>query len=199
MKLGGPPALSSGVRIVWMLAASIFFGVGVGIVWWPTSQTIASYKTQAKSLYDDANQDETEIAHASELRSAARRVEDDVKLLSAQSSAGAVTAATLRLLNGEAHAYGVDVRSIVPAPQASASPGALAGTVVELDVRGRFRNLLAFISDLPRHDVLMEINDVSLAGTGDRSPKPVLAATIHAAIYRYRGIGKETQHASGAL
>ena len=208
MKFAEPMSIASGVRIVWILTASVFFGVGLGIVWWPASQTIATIKAQAKSLYDEANKNEATVQHAAQLRAVAKRVADDVHRLSGQGSPSALTAATLVLLNRESRAHGIDVRSIAPAPGSSASPppnaaqadDVLAGTAIEIDVRGRFRDLLAFISDLPRHNVLIDVSDINLADRGDRSNKPVLGATIHATVFRYQSVAeRDTQHASGAL
>ena len=200
--------MASGVRVVWILTAAVFFGLGLGIVWWPASQTIAAIKAQAKNLYDEANQNEATVQRAVQLRAVAKRVADDVHRLSGQGSPSALTAATLALLNRESRAHGIDVRSIAPAPGSSASPApntaqtdnALAGTAMEIDVRGRFRDLLAFISDLPRHNVLIEVSDINLADRGDRSNKPVLGATIYATVFRYQGIAEgDTLHASRAL
>jgi Tfp pilus assembly protein PilO len=200
--------MSAGIRVVWILGVAVFLGVGVGLVWWPTSQTIAALKSQAKSLYDEANQNEADVRHAAELHSLALRVSNDVRQLSGQGSQSAVTAATLSLLDREARIYGIDVRSIVPAPSSSPAPpvpgqstssSSLAGTALEIDVRGRFRNLLAFVADLPRHNVLIDVSDLNLNDEGDRSVKPILSAKLHATIFRYRGIaGEEAQHASGA-
>jgi len=192
------------VRLVWLSAAVVFLGLGVGAVWWPNAQAIAAVSAQARSLYDQANQNDAEVRHAAQLRALAKRVADDVHSLSGLGSQSAVMATTLNLLNREGRMFSVDVRSIVPAPAASASPvpqaGALAGTTVQIDVRGHFRDILAFTSDLPRHNALIEIHDVSLIDRGDRSPAPVLGATIHATLFRYRDAGqRETQHAAGTF
>lgn len=199
MKFAGALTVTSGVRITWMLTALVFFGLGLGLVWWPTSQTIEALKAQARSLYDEANQNESDVQRAPQLRAVARRVSDDVRKLSGQGSQSAVTAATLVLLYRESHAYDVDVRSIVPAPAASPGPSdnVLGGNPIEVEVRGRFRDILAFISDLPRHNVLIDVSDINLTDRGEHSAKPVLGATIHATMYRYLGVAdRETQHAS---
>ncbi len=209
MKVAGRLSMSDGVRIIWILAVAIFLGVGVGVVWWPTSQTIAALKTQAKSLYDEANQNEADVRHSSEMHSLARRVSEDVRELSGQGSQSAVTAAMLSLLNREAHAFNIDIRTIVPVSPSSPVPStqaraisdsSLAGTPIEIDLRGRFKDVLGFVSDLPRHNVLIDVNDLNLADEGDRSASPVLSAKIHATLFRYRGIAEEeTLHASGTL
>jgi Tfp pilus assembly protein PilO len=207
MKVAEPMSVASTVRIVWIVTAAIFFGLGLGVVWWPTSQTIATIKAQAKSLYDEANQNESDVRRAAQLRAIAKRVSDDVRKLSGQASQSAVTAATLELLNRESRAHGIDVRAILPAPAASASPAApqqptestLAGTSFEIDTRGHFRDLLAFVSDLPRHNVLIDIDDIDLVDRGDRSLKPVLGATIHATVFRYQGAVEGETHAAGNL
>jgi Tfp pilus assembly protein PilO len=210
VKFTEPLTVTSGVRITWMLTALVFFGSGIGLVWWPTSQTIDAVKAQARSLYDEANQNESDVQRATQLRAIAKRVSDDVRKLSGQGSQSAVTAATLALLYRESRTHGIDVRSIAPAPMVSpaAAPGpaavqpadnVLAGSPIEIDVRGRFRDILAFISDLPRHNVLIDVSDINLTDRGDRSTKPVLGATIRATIYRYQGTERETQRASGAL
>jgi Tfp pilus assembly protein PilO len=152
-------------------------------------------------LYDEANENEAEIRHAAQLHALAKRVTDDVRALSGRGSQSAAMAATLALLSGEARAFKIDVRSIVPttaAPPVASS--LLAGAPIEIDVRGHFRELLAFVSDLPRHNVLIDVSDVSLDDDGDGAPSPILSAKIHATLFRYRGnAGEEMEYASGAL
>jgi hypothetical protein len=201
-------SLASTVRITWVFTAAMFLGIGMGVVWWPASQTIAAVKEQAESQYDEATQNEAVVRHAAQLRAVAKRVADDVRQLSGGSQS-ALTAAALTLLNRESHAHAIDIRSIVPAPVtlASSAPAAarpadsaLTGTALEIDARGGFRDILAFISDLPRHNVLIDVSDVNIIERGDHSPKPVLSATIHATVFRYKGIKEgEIQHAAGTL
>jgi len=208
MRLTEPLTVTSGARITWMLTAFVFFGLGLGLVWWPTSLTIDAVKAQAKSLYDEANQNESNVQRATQLRAIVKRVSDDIRKLSGQDSQSAVTAATLSLLYRESHTRSIDVRSILPAPVPSApaavavarpAEATLVGTSIEIDVRGRFRDILGFISDLPRHNVLVDVSDINLVERGDHSAKPVLGATIHATIYRCMGtLERENQHASGA-
>jgi Tfp pilus assembly protein PilO len=201
MKPIGRPAMSSIVRIVWLLTAATFVGAGVGMVWWPSSQAIATIQSQAKALYDEANENEAEIRHAAELHALSKRVTDDVRALSGRGSEIAAMAATLALLSREARSFKIDVRSIVPTTTAvpvASTP--LAGASIEIDARGHFRELLAFVSDLPRHDVLIDVSDVSLDDDGNRALSPVLSAKIHATVFRYRSTAREEmENGSGAL
>jgi len=192
MTIGRGLTMASAVRVVWMVSAALFVGGGVGIVWWPSSQTIASMQSQARTLYDQANANDVEVRHAAELRALAKRMADDVRALSGEDSQSATTAAALALLSHESRAFTVDVRSFVPATAATPAPGtSLVGTPVEIDVRGGFRNLLALVSDL---------NDVSLDDNGNRSATPVLSAKIHATIFRYHAkTGEEMEYDPGTL
>jgi len=192
VKIGRGLTIVSAIRIIWMVSITIFVGGGVGIVWWPSSQTIAATQLQAKVLYDEANVNEAEVRHAAELQALTDRMADDVRALSGQASPSAATAATLALLNREARVFAIDVRSIVPTTAPTPAPStALVGTPIEIDVGGHFRNLLAMVSDLPRHNVLIEVNDVSLDDDGDRSLRPVLSAKIHATVFRYHANTEE--------
>jgi len=191
MTLSGGLTMPMAVRIVWMLTATTFLGGGLGIVWWPTSETITVTQSQAKALYDEANENEAAVRHATQLHALAKRIADDLRALSGQSSQSAAVAATLALLNREARDFKIEVRSIVPTIMATPAAASLSGAPIEIDVRGQFRDLLAFVSDLPRHDVLIDVSDVSLGDEDQRSLRPTLDARIHATVFRYRGTAEE--------
>jgi Tfp pilus assembly protein PilO len=203
MKLTGGVSIRAGGRIAWMLAATVFLGGGIGMVWWPASQTIAAIRSQAKTLYDETNENEAEVRHAAQLRALGKQVAEDVRALSGQGSQSALTARILGLLNREARAFKIDVRSIVPTPSTTPARDedrVLVGAPIEIDARGQFRDLLAFVSDLPRHDALIALSDMTLDDSDDPSFKPQLNAKIHATVFRYRGFAEEgTPHASGPL
>jgi Tfp pilus assembly protein PilO len=193
--------LPAAARLLWLLAAAILLGVGVGLIWLPSSQAIAQLETQAKELYERADQNEAEVRDAAHLRAAAQRIDDDVHSLSGQASASAAMARALTLLEGDARTYGIEIRSVAPAPHAPPAPSAgLSGTPLEIDAHGSFRALLAFAADLPRHDALIEVDDVDLAAAPTRSPAPALDAKIDATIYRYHPASDpEVTHAPGTL
>lgn len=181
-------------RVIWWLAGLAFLGVGVGCVWWPASQNISAVRTQSRELYDEANQLDAEIRRAGELRAVGARVLSDVERLGGQRSNGAATAAALELLGAESRRFDVELRSVVPQNvakplerAAAHPPELLAQNELVLGLRGRFRNVLAFVADLPRHDALIEVRGVTLSAAG-ASPDgtPALDATVEATLYRLR-------------
>lgn len=176
------------VRVVWLLAASVLFGGGGGLVWWPASQQIAQLNAHAKESYDEANDLAAKVERAQALRAAQQRVRSDLRELSAGAATGQER--LLRVLDDEARARGVSVRELAPVqapanPQPTASPLAgLTGTDVTLTLRGPFRSIAAFLADVPRHDVLIDVRDAALQTTGSIDRAPILFATVHATIYR---------------
>jgi Tfp pilus assembly protein PilO len=178
------------VRATWLVTFTVFVGVGIGLVWWPSSQTIDAYRQAAGAYYEEASRNEQDVRHAAQLRTLQDRVIADLKSLAPLHSTTAATATMLQLLAAETKNYNVSVRTIVPAvaqaspaPQALPSTGPFDQTNIEIDLSGRFDNILRFVSDLPRHDALLEIRDVSLSQSGGRG----LSATLHATLYRYHG------------
>jgi len=190
-------------RILWLAAAAVLFGLGVGVVWWPSAQDIAQMQAQAKNLYDGANANERVLRQAARMRAARARVAADVRALAGSETPNAATVRAIRLLDRRAKAFGLEIRAVVPAlppspaPAASAQAGSLLGFPVEIDLRGTFRAVLAFTADIPRHDVLVEVRNLDLAAAGDRARKPVLDARLAVTVYRY--LGTEVHDAAGAL
>lgn len=176
------------VRVVWLLAAFVLFGCGGGLVWWPASQQSAQLNAHAKESYDEANDLAAKLERAQALRAAQQRVRSDLRELSAGTAIGQER--LLHLLDDEARARGVSVRELAPLqtpgnPQPTGSRLAgLTGTEVTLTLRGSFRSIAAFLADVPRHDVLIEVRDVALQTTGSTGHAPMLLATVHATIYR---------------
>ena len=177
-------------RIVWLAVAFVVFGVGVGLVWWPTSQSIDQVRSHARELYEEANQNDAIVRRAADLRAAQKRIHDDLQQLGGERSPGAVTAAALSLLSAEGKRMNVDVRSIAPAPAAAQSAAvheSLSGSDVAIGVRGPFKNVMNLIADLPRHNVLVEVHDAQITSSDITKKAPVLDVTINATIFRVSG------------
>ena len=175
-------------RILWLCTAFIVFGVGFGLIWWPASQSINQVRSHAKDLYEEANQNDAVVRRATDLHAAQKRIHEDLVALGGPRSAGAVTAATLRLFNDEAKRLNVDVRSLAPATATSkpavASLRTLNGNDITIGVRGPFRNVVNLIADLPRHDVLVEIHSAQITSSDTTQKTPTLDVTLDATIYQ---------------
>ena len=154
-------------RTLWMLAALIALA-GYGLVVQPAERRVEELQLHARTLYDEANTNEEKIHRSAQLTTVRSRVEADLIRLSGKSSNGATTAAALRLLSTEAKEFGVEMRSMTPDGNStlpatrSSSNEPLRGDDWNLGMRGAFRNVLAMLSDLPRHDVLIGVRDVDL-------------------------------------
>jgi Tfp pilus assembly protein PilO len=177
---------STMARILWALTFVVVAGIGVGCVWYPASQRIEALNAASHELYDEANSDELEVRRSQELRQVRERIVADVRKLSGQRSNATAMAAALHLLSDESKRFNVELRSVVPQP-ASATPAPLIPSELTLGLRGRFRNIVAMLVDLPRHDVLIGVRDVAFASTSTlHAGVPVLDVTIHATLYRVR-------------
>jgi hypothetical protein len=174
-------------RLTWACTAFVILGLGVGVVWWPSSQAISQVRRHAGEMYEEANHNDAIVRLAADLRAAQARVRADVNALGGTRSPGQVTAAALRLLEDEAKQRGVEIRSIVPSA-APITAGALVGTDVAIGARGPFRNIISFLADLPRHNVLMELRDAELISSDPTQKLPSLDATVHATIYRLTSV-----------
>ncbi len=185
------------IRITWLLTAVVVAGIGIACIWWPQSEEISRHHARALELYDEANTFDAQTRRASQLRAAQSRITSDLSQLGGTRSAGAITAAFLQLLHEESTRQNVDVREVAPDTSAHASPSfvrdaaavrttdnVLATTDVAISLRGPFRNIVAFVSDLPRHDVLIDVRDIQLSSTQTVHRPPVLDVTLHTTMYR---------------
>ena len=182
-------------RVVWWLAGFVFVGIGIGLVWWPASAHIAAVRENAKELYDEANANQADVRRAATLRSARARIAADVGALTGQRSSGAATAAALHVLSARAKHFGVELRSVAPqevpgamlGPAARPAPDGLIPIDMTVGLRGIFRNVVALLADLPRHQALLAVRDVSLQATDAlHAGVPTLDVTVHATLYRVR-------------
>jgi hypothetical protein len=181
-------------RVTWLLVAFVTAGIGIGGVWWPASQELSSRHAHALELYNEANAVDAALRRAAELRAAQSRISSDLAALSGARSPGAVTAALLRLLHEESKTQRVDIREVSPdsnahmssgtAHSTAPSPQALIPSDLSISVRGPFRSVVALITDLPRHDVLIDVHDVQLSTTQTGRVPPLLDVTLHSTVYR---------------
>ena len=194
-------------RCLWFLTFGLFAGVGIGMVWWPASLTIAQLRSAAENDYDESLRNEAAVRQAAQLRTLHHKVVDDLRTLTPVNSTAAATATMLQLLSSEQRSYGVTVRSVVPnlAPEnavtaRSASSEPFDRTTVEIALTGEFPKILDFVADVPRHAVLLDVRAISLADSGNAGVSPQLSVTLDATLYRFRGaMPQEDSDASASL
>ncbi|MEO9170267.1 MAG: hypothetical protein ABI282_10950 [Candidatus Baltobacteraceae bacterium] len=201
MKIVQAPALTRASRIV-MLLAALIVAAGYALAVAPLERAIADRQTHARMLYDEANANDAKVLRAQSLNRVKARVENDLRRLSGERSAGAVTARALRLLEDEGSRFHGDVRSIAPevssAEPQPAGQDRLTGIEWNFVVRARFRDIVAMLADISRRDVLLDVRDAELnLNAKDATEEPLLDATVHAIVYR-PNTTEEPQHVTTA-
>lgn len=186
------------VRTVWLLTFVVVIGIGVGLVWWPSSQRIDAYRSAAELYYDEANRNEDEVRDAAQLRELQKRIVDDLRSIAPAHSSGAATSQLLGLLSQESKTYGITVKTVVPGVKRPAQ-GPFETVPLEITLSGRFANVLHFVSDLTRHDLLIETADLDISNPQGNNAE--LAVVVHATLYRFKGTlpSKEVDHAAGSV
>jgi hypothetical protein len=187
-------------RVLWMLVIFVA-ACGYGLVYQPAERTARESARDAQELYREAVADESVVQRAARLRVVQARLDNDIARLGGEGSSGAVTAAALRVFGDDSRRFDLDVRNIAPvdAGAAPATRDPLIAMPVTLGVRGRFRNLIALLSDLPRHEVLIGVDDVAFTAH-ENNLTPLLDATVHLTIYRLEHVhDTEGPHVAGTL
>ena len=168
----------------------------------PSERTIDSLELRARILYDESNANESKIRRSADLERVRSRVLSDLLTLSRQNSEEETTTILLRRLNNEAKRYNVEVTSIIPVANARTtvvSESDLSGVDWTIGLRGRFRDVISLIADLPEHDVLLEVRDIQLTASSQETPgSPYLDASLSATVYRVASASyTEDIHAAG--
>jgi hypothetical protein len=175
------------LRAVWAFNVVLFLGVGVGLIWMPGSSEAAALDAAARAFYDQAVRNEAEVRQADRLRVLERRLRDDLREITPAQGAAQETVDVVRLLASEAAAHHVDIRGIspgVPDVTATGDSGPLIPVRLDVSLRGRFANVVALLSDIPRHRVLVEVDGITLASSEQRTMVPLLDVTLHATLFR---------------
>lgn len=186
-------------RALWF-SALLTFVLGCYLIETKYQRAIAGAHGTTEALYNQTVANERTVAQASSLRRLQQRALTDLRQISVDRPLWATTAQLLVTLENSAGKYDVAVVGVEPGQAQASSPTAepngaaqrtstdrwLLQTDVGIRVRGRFRNVLRFIENLSHERTLIRAGDteLALARAGDRSDEPVLAATIHATLYR---------------
>jgi len=113
MKFIGSADGTSATRVLWLVAVFVALA-GYAVVILPRERAITDVEQHARTLYDEANANETKVRRSAELIRVKERVEADLRQLVALRSPAAITARAVRLFDDEGKRFAVDVRSVTP-------------------------------------------------------------------------------------
>lgn len=166
---------------------------------------IAASREATASLYSRTVANRRIVAQARRLSAMQRKIDGDLRQLYGKRDENSISS-LLKLLQRTGTHYGVIVTAVEPQKgNAGPSRGALAasqstpetfpdraliGQDIVIRVRGRFRPLLRFVEDLPRHDTIVAVSQTQVQVAGD-TPKasanePSLEAVIRGTLYTFR-------------
>lgn len=174
------------VRAVWLLTLCVLAGGSYYVQERYQAVITASYQNDEK-LYRGTVANVRIVREAAILHAVQRQAQADLTRLSHDSSLSGTTASMLLMLHSSAKAFDTRILEVRPGDTQTTKGDALEATPVTIRVRGKFRNILALIEDLPHHQTLVSVSDteMAIAGEGDSGmPEPTLDATVHATMYR---------------
>lgn len=150
---------------------------------------ISASHVTIESLYRRTVVNERTVRQVAVLRRERDAAERDLRRVSADRSLSSATATLLATMQASAKANAVTVVNLEPsneAASASKAPAGLAAVALKLQLRGRFRNILRFVEDLPAHSTLLKIvhTELALSNRPGGSNEPDLDATVQATLYR---------------
>jgi hypothetical protein len=179
MTAAGDGNLAAAARIGWLLVAALGIA-GYARVVVPAEQAVRDSQTHAHALYDLAYRNERMIDQAAALQAARARVKRDLAQLGVENGVGKASLAFLRLMQAESKSHQVVLSALSPGGAGVAETA--SGTQrLDIALRGSYRELLATLSDISKHDVLFDVDGVELSSTGSFGGD--VDATLHATLY----------------
>lgn len=161
----------------------------------PVQARLREVAFHAHELYDLANRNERMLVNHRALEAARARVRRDLRMLAGESGEGKATLSALRLLQREARTHRASVLGFEPETSATAITGE---SNLRITLRGSYRDVLALIADVTRHDALLEIVSVRLEAARDAK-----GVTAKVATTLYNGtaalVRKEIERAASPL
>ncbi len=155
----------------------------------PAERSLQTIRAREHELYDLSIRNERLLRGADGLSAARDRVARDVARLAGERGAGSATLRTLELLQHESSHVHVAIGGLAPQLPDAAAQTAGAEDVT-ITMRGTYRDVLAAIADISRHEVLLEVSDATLASAADVAGQ--IDATLHATLYyRLEALPKE--------
>jgi len=176
--------------IAWSLVVTL--GVGgyvLGIA--PRQVELRATLTLAQTAYERAALNERVLARSAAIENARSRVRTDLAHLIGRADSSSTLEATLQLIAREAAEHQVLVHAIVRGSNPR-KKHAIESVPITLDVIGRFVPISAFVRDLSRREVLVDVHTVRLeALSGSSEERPLVRGTIEVSIDRILDVKQE--------
>jgi len=176
------PEARSQLRIAWSIVACTAIA-GFAAVVAPAERRIGALEAHAAELAALADRNAALVARIGSLEQTRSSVHAELARLAGAGGRGRIAASILSLLDGEARGHHVSVTSIAPASAQPSARDSGREEDVSVTLRGRYRDVMAAVADVPHHDVLIEVLDVSLARVDARGLFPNVDATVRVALY----------------
>jgi Tfp pilus assembly protein PilO len=188
-------AAAAQLRIAWLVVALVAV-IGFASIVLPAQRRIASIQTHAANLADLAARNEALLARLDSLEQTRARVRRDLDRLTGKIGAGRTTVAALHVLEDEAGRNHLTISAIAPAGEEPPASRPSREEDVVVTLRGRYRDVMAAIADVPRHDALVEVESVALTRVDTRALFPSVDATVRVALFHdVKDLVKEDTHA----
>jgi hypothetical protein len=178
------------VRAVWVLAILILTAAA-GLIQTRYEHRILLARDSCEMLYRRIAANDRIMQESGTLLRAQTVALNDLKDVPRETSLPKTMTELVAMLDSRARAHHIQVVELEPAAAqgvVAPDPGhqALSATTVTIAVRGRFRDILQFTEDVPRHRTLLSIanTQMSLAAGEEQKAQPELDATLHASVYR---------------
>jgi Tfp pilus assembly protein PilO len=183
------------LRIAWLVVALLAV-LGFASIVVPAQRRIAAIEERAAALADLAARNEALLARLDSLEQTRTRVRRDLERLSGKIGTGRTTVAVLHVLEDEAGRNRLTITGIAPDGEEPSAPRAQHEEDVAVSLRGRYRDVMAAIADVSRHDALVEVQSVALTRVDTRQLFPSVDATVRVALYPdVKDLVKEETHA----
>jgi Tfp pilus assembly protein PilO len=183
------------LRIAWLVLALVA-AIGFVSIVLPAQSRLASIQSHAADLSDLAARNEALLARLDSLEQTRTRVRRDLERLTGKIGAGRSTVAVLHVLDDEASRNHLTISGIAPAGDEPSAPRQDREEDVAVSLRGRYRDVMTAIADVPRHDALVEVQSVALTRVDTRGLFPSVDATVRVALYHdVKDLIKEETHA----
>ena len=186
------------LRIAWLVVALVAV-LGLASIVLPAQRRIATIQAHAADLAELAARDEALLARLDSIEQTRTRLRHDLERLAGKIGAGRATVAVLHVLEDEAGRNHLTISSIAPSGDEPAATHRGGEEDVAISLRGRYRDVMNAIADVPHGDALVEVQSVALTRVDLRALFPSVDATVRIALYHtVNDLAKEETHAQTA-